>query len=254
MKPQAQPSNSFLALAFAAFALVGAVASLIGLVGFLSNTLHARTIDAGPSSSTRFAWVVDVLLVALFGLQHSLMARAGFKRWSSRFVPLAFERSVYVLASALALGALTVAWLPLPAIVWELHAPAVRAGLWTLFALGWLLMLIATLELDPLEFAGLRQASESHADIPERWSTLHVRGLHRIVRHPTYSGWLIAAWSTPTMSHGHALFAATTTLYIAIAIVLEEQDLVRIHGPAYEEYQRRVPCLVPWNLRADLPG
>lgn len=232
-------------LGVAALAIASAV--LAGMIGFLSNAVVPRSVDVGPASPLGEALAIDLLLVSLFGVQHSLMARGAFKRWWTRLVPSSLERSSYILAASAVLAFLMWQWRPIATPVWEVTTPIARAALWTLFAGGWLLMLVSTLELDPLSLFGLRQALDGAHGRPSQPPPFQVTGLHRLVRHPTHLGWILAVWSTPSMSAGHALLAASTSLYVLVAIRLEERDLVREHGEAYERYRQRVPMLVPWR-------
>jgi len=221
-------------------AAAASLAAMVALCGFLADAVVARTVDGGQTAPVGTAIAIDLALVLLFGLQHSLMARGAFKRAWRRVLPRALERSAYAMAASLVLALLIVLWRPIPAEVWRLETPALRACAWTAFAGGWLLMVAAALAIDPLALAGIR--------VRER--PFQVTGLHRYVRHPTYLGWIVAVWSAPTMTAGHLLLAASTSLYVLVAIRFEERDLLREHGEAYERYRRAVPMLVPWPGRA----
>jgi protein-S-isoprenylcysteine O-methyltransferase Ste14 len=215
------------------------------LIGFLANVVVPKSVDTGTPIHPALAFAVDFGLIALFGLQHSVMARPGFKAVWTRVVPKPIERSVYVLLSSLALIALYVWWQPLPGIVWQAATPAFFA-LWTaVFAFGFGLVLLSTFVINHFDLFGLRQTflhlrSKPYTELP-----FQVRFLYRIVRHPLYVGWFLAFWATPVMTVGHLLFAVGMSVYILIAVRYEERDLVKHLGRNYVEYQRRVPKFVP---------
>jgi len=233
---------------FAAFALAAYAvffATFLYLIGFLADfSVLPRTVDDGPLVAPVVAALIDLGLIALFGLQHSIMARPAFKRAWARTIPEPIERSVYVLFSSLLLILMMAFWHPIPGDVWRVEGPFAVA-LWAMCALGWALVLLSTFLLNHFELFGLRQAyfhlRGKLAGPPE----FHQPLLYRIIRHPLYLGFVIAFWATPAMSWGHLLFAAAMTGYILIAIPMEERDLVTALGPAYEDYQRRVGALVP---------
>jgi protein-S-isoprenylcysteine O-methyltransferase Ste14 len=214
--------------------------------GFVGNLIVPKTIDRSSDATTSGpAAAIDLLLLALFAVPHSVMARPAFKRWWTRFVPQPLERSVYVLIANLSVILLIWQWRPLGPVVWDLHHPLARAVAWGGFAAGWLLVPLASLMINHFDLFGTRQV----------W--LHLRGrehaapafrtpmLYQVVRHPLYVGWMIAFWVTPTMSAGHLLLAAFLTAYMLVAIPIEERDLVGVYGGQYEDYRRRVPALVP---------
>jgi methanethiol S-methyltransferase len=230
-------------------AFVTAFGLFVYAVPFLADVhigkipLVSPTIDAGPSASTPLAVLVDCCLILLFGLQHSLMARAGFKRWLTQWVPSGLERATYVHGSNLALWPALLFWQPLPALLLDLSS--LRALMTAIYLLGWLIVLLASLNIDLLELWGLRQAwswsrGETYQPPPfkQRW-------LYNQVRHPLYLGLLLAFWATPHLSVGHALFASGMTAYILIGTWFEERDLVRKFGESYRAYQRSVPAYFP---------
>jgi protein-S-isoprenylcysteine O-methyltransferase Ste14 len=216
-------------------------------VGFISNLYVPRSIDAPRDGDFITSLAVDLALLALFALQHSGMARQGFKRWLTHFIIEPAERSTYVLASSVALILLFAFWRPLGGIVWSVQTPIIAAVLYNVCAFGWLLVLVCTFLIDHFELFGLRQvwAYLNGTDYPPVGFV--TPGPYRLVRHPLYLGWLLAFWSTPTMTAAHLLFALATTGYILFAIRLEERDLIASLGDAYREYRERVPMLIPFT-------
>lgn len=212
-----------------------------------------RSLDAGgPLGSAAAAVLVDVLLVALFGAQHSLMARIGFKAWLKRALPPAAERSVYVLCSSLVLILLFWQWRPLPAVLWQAEAGWAKALGWGGYALGFGTVLLATFLLDHFELFGLKQVWAQLRGREARPPQFATPFFYRMVRHPIYLGFLLAFWSAATMTAGHLLFALLMSGYILVAVRFEERDLVQFHGQLYEHYRARVPMLLPYRgLRRD---
>jgi protein-S-isoprenylcysteine O-methyltransferase Ste14 len=224
-------------------------ATFLYLVGFLANVAVPKGIDGGAMVDPFLAISIDLGLVALFGLQHSVMARPAFKRAWTKIVPKPIERSVYVLLTSLVLIALYAWWQPLPAVVWQAATPLVAALCTAVFALGFGLVLVSTFVINHFDLFGLRQTYLHWRNQPYTELPFQVRFLYRIVRHPLYVGWFLAFWATPTMTLGHLLFAAGMSVYILIAVRYEERDLVKHLGADYVDYQRRVPKFVP-RLRA----
>jgi protein-S-isoprenylcysteine O-methyltransferase Ste14 len=224
-------------------------------VGFVGNFFVPRTLDGTPRERFDIALLVDLGLLALFALQHSVMARPVFKRWLTRFVPASAERSTYVLASSLALIAMFYWWQPLGGVVWTVTDAVARGALWGAFAFGWLLVLATTFLINHFDLFGLRQVWLQLAGKPYTDIGFRTPGLYRYVRHPLYVGWFFAFWATPTMTMSHLLFAVMTTGYILVAIRFEENDLVAHLGQAYRDYKTRVPMLIPsWRGRSARPG
>jgi protein-S-isoprenylcysteine O-methyltransferase Ste14 len=227
---------------------VGSYATFLGTflyaIGFLGNVLVPKSLDSGPTGPLGTSLVIDLGLLALFAVQHSVMARPAFKRLLTTFVSPAAERSTYVLASSLALLGLFWQWRPLGGVVWEVEQPIGRALLYLGFAAGWGLVLVTTFVINHFDLFGLRQTWRHFQGLSQEPLRFVTPLLYRIVRHPLYVGWLLAFWSTPTMTATHLLFAAVTTAYILVAIQLEERDLVDAH-PEYAAYRARVPMLIP---------
>jgi protein-S-isoprenylcysteine O-methyltransferase Ste14 len=220
-------------------------ATFLYAIGFVGGFLAPTALDAMPTVPLWQALAVDALLLGLFAVQHSVMARPAFKRWWTRFVPQPVERSTYVLFSSLALIAMFVWWQPIGGVIWNVQDPVGQAVLYGLFAFGWGLVLVTTFLINHFDLFGLRQVwlhLRGRPYTPLRFTT---PGPYRLVRHPLYVGWFFAFWATPTMTAAHFVFAVATTAYILIAIQLEEKDLVDAHGSDYAEYRRRVPMLIP---------
>jgi protein-S-isoprenylcysteine O-methyltransferase Ste14 len=218
-------------------------ATFLYAMGFVGNFVP-QGMDAPPVSPLGTSLLVNLGLLGLFAVQHSVMARPAFKRAWTRIVPEPVERSTYVLASSLALILLFWQWRPLGGVVWDAQNDVVRALLIAGFAFGWLLVLAATFAINHFDLFGLRQTWRAFLGRPQASLPFATPFLYRIVRHPLYVGWFFAFWSTPTMTVTHLLFAVMTTAYILVAIQLEERDLIRAH-PEYAEYRRQVPMLVP---------
>jgi methanethiol S-methyltransferase len=235
-----------LVLLYGLFCYAVFFATFLYAIGFLGNLVIGNSIDAVPTTGVGEALAVDIGLLALFALQHSVMARPAFKRWWTRFVPAAAERSTYVLFSSLALILLFWQWLPIGAVIWDVQNAAGRSVLYAGYASGWILLLAATFLIDHFDLFGLRQSWLYFRARPYSEIAFRTPGLYRLVRHPIYVGWLLIFWCTPTMSAAHLLFAVLTTVYILIAIQLEERDLTNAF-PEYENYRRRVPMLLPFT-------
>ena len=225
------------------------LATFACMAGFVGNLLVPKSIDTPASVSAGWAALIDMALIALFGLQHSIMARPWFKRLWTRLVPQPIERSTYVLVSCALTFLLMWQWQGIEAVVWDVRPPIARGLLWGLFATGWLLIPVASLMIDHFDLFGTRQVWLYLRGRPYRPPAFRTPLLYNRVRHPLYVGWALAFWATPTMTLGHLLFAGTLTLYMALAARIEERDLVGHFGDTYRAYQRRVPMFVP-RLRA----
>ena len=215
-------------------------------IGFVGNLVVPRSIDSPREGSFGGALAVDVALLLLFAVQHSGMARRGFKNFLTRFIPAAAERSTYVLFASVALIVMFAFWRPLGGTVWDVQQPVAVAALYALSVFGWLLVLIATFLINHFDLFGLRQVCLYLVSTEYRAIDFRTPGPYRLIRHPLYAGFLFAFWATPTMTMTHLLFAVATTGYILIAIQLEERDLVANLGDVYRVYRRRVPMLIPF--------
>jgi methanethiol S-methyltransferase len=215
----------------------------LGNLRFLKRAIVEPSVDIGPTSALFWAVPIDCGLILLFGLQHSLMARHGYKRWVTRNVAGGLERATYVHASSLALWPVLLLWQPIPIVLLDLSA--VRSVMMALYWLGWLVVLLSSLNIDLLELWGVRQAGCWSRGVVYQPPPFKDHWLYRQVRHPIYLGLLIAYWATPQLTVGHLLFASCMSAYIFIGTWFEERDLVRNHGESYRDYKRSVPAYVP---------
>jgi methanethiol S-methyltransferase len=238
--------NRFLTIGYGAACYLVFLAAFLYAIAFVGNIAVPRSVDHGLAAPIGEAIVVNVLLLGLFAVQHSVMARPAFKRWWTRFVPEAIERSTYVLVASLALILLYWQWRTMPALVWDVTSTAGRLALYVLFWLGWAIVFSATFMVDHFDLFGLRQVYLAWRGKPYTDIGFRSPLLYRLVRHPIMLGFIIAFWATPRMTAGHLLFAIATTGYILIAVRLEERDLVAAMGNHYRDYRGRVPMLLPW--------
>jgi methanethiol S-methyltransferase len=248
MKTQASILNRVVVFAYGVFSYSVFFVTFLYAAGFVGNLIVPKSIDSPAMTPFWQAFLINLGLLALFAVQHSVMARPAFKRWWTQIVPQPAERSTYVLFSSLALITLFVFWQPMGGTVWNVTNPIGKIALYAAGVVGWLLVLFSTYLINHFDLFGLRQV----------W--LHLRGreytalvfktpiLYKFVRHPLYLGFILAFWATPTMTVAHLVFALMTTAYILVAIQLEERDLIAEH-PQYAEYKRRVPMLVPSTRR-----
>ena len=234
----------YLVIALACYAAF--FASFVYLIAFVAGIPALPThVDKGLAAAPLTAALIDIALIALFGVQHSVMARPGFKAWWTRFVPPPVERSVYCLAAAAVLCLLFALWHPIGGTLWDVSNPAGRMALWALCGAGWAIVFISTWLINHFELFGLAQVWRHWRGVEPQPYKLSTPLFYRVVRHPLYSGFLLAFWATPTMSVGHALLAAGMTVYVLIAIRYEELDLVDYYGEKYVDYRKRVGTLVP---------
>lgn len=221
--------------------------TILYAIGFVMGLVVPKTIDNGTATPPLEAVIINLLLMTLFAIQHSVMARQSFKAWWTQFVPKPVERSTYVLLASLSLLLLFWQWRPLPSVVWEVQDPDFAVTLVTLSFAGWVLVFTSTYMINHFELFGLHQVTNhlvGKEAAPARFKTPL---LYKFVRHPIYLGFIIAFWAAPVMTAGHLLFAAVTTLYIYVGIALEERDLVALFGDEYRQYKQRVSMLIPWR-------
>ena len=229
-------------------------ATFLYAVGFIGNFAVPRTLDGTPTASFMVALLIDLGLLGLFAVQHSVMARPAFKTWFTQWVPESAERSTYVLLSSVALMAVFAWWEPLGGMVWQVTDSTMRGVIWGAFAFGWVLLLVSTFLINHFDLFGLRQVWLQLLGRPYSNLAFGTPALYRLVRHPLYVGWLFTVWATPTMSISHLVFAIGTTVYILIGIQLEERDLIAFHGKAYRDYRDRVPMLIPFTRKRHVDG
>lgn len=238
--------RGLLSFLYGVAAYVVCLAALLYFIGFSGNLLVPRSVDIGAGAPWAQALAVDLLLLALFGIQHSVMARRGFKRWWTRVVPPAVERSTYVVATSAVLALMFWLWLPISApIIWRVEQGAGVALLWVLFGLGWLMVLVSTFLLNHFALFGLQQvfARLTRRTLPE--TQFRTPLLYRCMRHPLYAGLLLSFWAVPVMTAGRLLFASGLSIYILVGIAFEERDLLEQFGEHYRHYRAEVGMLLP---------
>jgi protein-S-isoprenylcysteine O-methyltransferase Ste14 len=227
-------------IAYSAF-----LAAFLYLMGFVGNFGVPKSIDSGAQGARATAIVVNVLLVGLFAVQHTIMARRGFKTWWTRFVPAPMERSTFVLVTSLLLGFFYWQWRPLHGVVWVVEPTLLRGILTGMFFVGWGMVLYSSFLIDHFDLFGIRQVTLHLQKRPYWYHPFVERSLYKIIRHPLMAGFLIAFWAAPTMTEGRLLFAGLMTAYVFFGIHVEERDLLRMLGEDYRRYRARTPMLIP---------
>jgi methanethiol S-methyltransferase len=219
-------------------------------IGFVGNIGVPKSIDSGVAPPLAEALLINALLLSLFAVQHSVMARVWFKRMWTRIVPEPVERSTYVLIASAVLAFVMWQWRPIPTEVWNVQNATGRMVLQALFALGWFGVLLSTWLVDHFGLFGMRQVYAFARGVPYQPPAFKTPALYKMVRHPLYLGFIVGFWSTPTMSVAHLFFAVMTTAYIVVAIQFEERDLMNFYGDAYRRYRQQVSMLIPFPRRA----
>jgi protein-S-isoprenylcysteine O-methyltransferase Ste14 len=235
----------FVVFVYGVLCYVVFLVSLLYAVGFIGNFAVPKSIDAGPSGSLTGALAVNGTLLAVFALQHSIMARRSFKRTLTRVIPEPAERSTYVLFSSLALLLMFWQWQPIGGVIWDAGKGPAQATVFGLYGLGLCIVLASTFLINHFDLFGLRQVYLYLRRTPYTPLQFRTPFFYRYVRHPLYVGWLLTFWAAPVMTVAHLFFAVMTTAYILIAIQFEERDLVAMHGQKYRQYQKEVPMIVP---------
>ncbi|HEY6408519.1 MAG TPA: hypothetical protein VIY29_13720 [Ktedonobacteraceae bacterium] len=234
-----------LALVYGAVSYLIFIVAAFYAIGFVGDLIGPKTIDTGPAVPFIHALLIDALLLALFAIQHSVMARPAFKRWWTTIIPRSIERSTFVLFASLLLLLLYRQWLPMPTVIWDAQHTAVGMLLQGLYFVGWLIVFLSTFLINHFDLFGLRQVYVNWRGSQYTSPDFKIPALYKLVRHPLMLGFLIAFWATPRMTVGHLIFSLATTGYILVGIHLEEGDLLAVYGETYRHYQQRVSMLLP---------
>lgn len=238
--------NKFIAFFYGLLAYLVFFGSFLYAIGFVTGIMVPKTLDSGPYSPIGEALIIDLLLLGLFALQHSLMARQEFKKWWTKFVPEAVERSTYVLFASLLLVLIFWQWRAIPGVVWQVTNQVVGQAFVVLSLVGWSIVLLGTFMINHFELFGLHQITNNLTGRSMPTPQFRTPFFYKVVRHPIYVGFLIAFWATPIMTVGHLLFSVMTTGYIVIGTLLEERDLIAMFGEDYRRYRERVAMLIPF--------
>jgi len=244
---QATVLSRAIALLYGVVAYAVFFCTFLYAIGFVEGLLVPKAIDDGVVGPLVPALIINVLLMSVFAIQHSVMARQGFKRWWTQFVPKSIERSTYVLLASLALVLLFWQWQPIPQVIWQITDPVLATAIVALSLVGWLLVLFSTFLINHFELFGVHQVVNNMRGHEMPAARFKTPVLYKVVRHPIYHGFIIAFWAAPVMTVGHLLFAAVTTAYIFVGIFLEERDLVGMFGDEYRRYRARVGMLIPFR-------
>jgi methanethiol S-methyltransferase len=236
----------FVAFAYGVLVYLFFLATFLYTIAFVERVPGIKTIDSGPSGPVLTAVIVDVALLSVFAIQHSVMARRGFKQWWTRYVPWSVERSTYVLFASLAVALLLWQWRPLPDVVWNVEDQTARVILIAISALGWIILLVATFLINHFELFGMKQVFQRWRGTRATAPAFKTPAFYKYVRHPIYLGFLLAFWATPYMTQGHLLFAVATTGYVFVGIFFEERDLIALFGQEYRNYRQQVPMIFPF--------
>jgi len=240
----------FVAFLYGIIAYVVSFLTLLYAIGFVEGLIVPKDINAGAVVQVAEAVIINVLLMSLFAIQHSVMARPQFKQWWTRMVPASVERSTYILFASLALILLYWQWRPMPGVVWQISNPQIATAVMALSFVGWVILFTSTFLINHFELFGLHQVANNLIGRPMPAPRFKMPVYYKFVRHPIYLGLIIAFWAAPTMTVGHLLFAVVTTAYIVVGATLEERDLISLFGDEYRNYRKRVAMLVPWRKAA----